>query len=265
MRTQRTQRTQRTLCTILASVIALLCIIVCAPCHGRPTSSSSSSSPDAGLRGFDISLEQCDGPFASASVWSCFAEAGFSFVVIEAVQGSHGVAPNIISCVRLAQQAGLEVFLYGWFCPVCASQSSGSDTARDTIAALQGLGLHAGVNYSTPFWIDVENCDPYDNCWLASFDANRAYLESLVGSFTSRGALVGIYASPYEWQHLLGSSGFTDSAFSGLPLWYPAWGGKPNMSSFSSFGGWTTPAMHQYAASSDVCYSAVDLDFMPRP
>ena len=213
-----------------------------------------------GMTGFDISLQDCNGAYSSDLIWACFADSGFGFSVIESVQGGNGMTSSIKSCVGGASRNGLYVSLYGWFCPNCYGQSDAYSTAYNVIKDLKSQGIYPTQNY-TYFYIDVEECDPLDNCWQ-TYDVNKQYLLDLVSGAQDAGASVGIYSSDYEWKLLFGSDSWSSPNLTALPLWYANWNNVDGMGGWSPFGGWTTPHMHQYA---DYCYGCcgdVDLDFI---
>ena len=212
------------------------------------------------LVGFDISLQDCNGAFSSYSTWRCMVDDGFTFAVIQAVQGGNGMTGEISNCVIGAAGNGMYVSIYGWFCPNCYGQSNAYSTAYNVISNLKNKGIYPGLNY-TYFYIDVEECDPLDDCWQDAA-TNRQYLLDLVSGAQAAGASVGIYSSPYEWNLVMGSDSWSDPALTALPLWYANWNGEPNMSGFSSFGGWTSPHMHQFADSCSGCCQNVDQDFI---
>jgi hypothetical protein len=212
------------------------------------------------MTGFDISLQMCDNAFYTSTYWNCFAKNGYGFAVIQAVQGGNGMTTKISQCVASAKNQGFALSLYGWFCPYCRGQSNAYQTGYNTIVNLKNQGLYPGKNY-TYFYIDVEECDPDDDCFSRTPSVNQQYILDLVQGVKDAGASPAIYASNYEWNLLMGSASWTDSRLSSLPLWYANWNGRADMSGFSSFGGWTSPHMHQYAASCSTCYN-VDQDFI---
>ena len=230
----------------LAYIISIIIIIIH---HGHA------------LRGFDISLEQCDATYNTAAAWNCLRNEGFGFAVIEAVQGGHNVTADIVACVKSAATAGFALSLYGWFCPVCRGQEDPYYTGRNAIQTLRAQGLESGRDYLY-FYIDVEDCDPDDDCWLSAKE-NQDYVLSLAAGVQAAGASAAIYASPYEWNKVMGDAGWK-SNLSSLPLWYPSWNNAPDMSGFTAFGGWTVPHMHQYADTNkgSSCDTDIDLDYI---
>ena len=168
------------------------------------------------LTGFDISQQECQAGFSGLGLWECFADDGFGFAVIEAIQGGNGMTSTIQNCVSGASVSGMAVSLYGWFCPLCYGMSSGYNAAYNAINNLKAQNIYPGVNY-TYFYMDVEECDPTDDCW-SDYTTNKNFLVDLVQGAQDAGASVGIYASPYEWKLLFGSDSWTNPIFDGLPL-----------------------------------------------
>ena len=65
------------------------------------------------------------------------------------------------------------------------------------------------------WWLDVETT----NSWETAGRANTADLEGMVDAFTSQGAAVGVYSTPYQWGVITGNNATSDSPLSGLPDW----------------------------------------------
>ena len=53
----------------------------------------------------------------------------------------------------------------------------------------------------------------------------------------------GIYTNANNWGQIVGNDW---THYSNKPLWWASWNGAQNYNGFSSFGGWTKPAMRQY-------------------
>jgi hypothetical protein len=49
--------------------------------------------------------------------------------------------------------------------------------------------------------------------------------------------------------------------FSKYPLWYPHYDSNPSFSDWYSFGGWSTPAIKQYAGDVSFCSAGVDKNY----
>ncbi len=65
------------------------------------------------------------------------------------------------------------------------------------------------------WWLDVETT----NSWETATGPNTADLEGMVDAFTSRGAAVGLYSTPYQWGVITGSNVTSGSPLHGLPDW----------------------------------------------
>ncbi len=84
----------------------------------------------------------------------------------------------------------------------------------------------------------------------------------LIKAVEARGRSVGIYASGYMWNQIMGNRDSCTS-YSSYPLWYPHYDGKDSFDdwSVSKFGGWTVPTIKQYAGDAVACGIALDLSF----
>lgn len=112
-------------------------------------------------------------------------------------------------------------------------------------------------------WLDIET-NPSSGCtWsLGTPDSNCQYVKELITAIEARGRAVGIYASAYMWNQIMGSRDNCPN-FSNYPLWYAHYDGKENFDDWatSKFAGWTTPTLKQYAGDSIVCGYALDLSY----
>jgi hypothetical protein len=80
----------------------------------------------------------------------------------------------------------------------------------------------------------------------------------MVDEGKAKGVSLGIYSSSSQWTPIMGSS---CTKFSSLPLWYAHYDNNPSFSDFKSFGGWTKPAIKQYAGDVSLCSAGVDKNF----
>lgn len=83
----------------------------------------------------------------------------------------------------------------------------------------------------------------------------------MVNNIKKRGKQVGIYASRYMWQVIMGSYDNCPYVASGVPLWYAHYDGVPNFSDFTPFAGWKTPSIKQYQGTSSFCGASVDRNY----
>ena len=85
-----------------------------------------------------------------------------------------------------------------------------------------------------------------------------------MNAITARGRSVGIYASAFMWNQIFGDKNACQK-FTSLPLWYAHYDNNANFNDWgitvSTFGGWTTPTIKQYAGDSVQCDSRIDLNY----
>ena len=106
------------------------------------------------------------------------------------------------------------------------------------------------------FWFDIET-NPSPGCaWSSQLSLNCAYMSRLIAAATRTGRSFGVYASHYEWEHVMDLSCTTAA---GVPLWNAAWDGQPT-GGFAPFGGWAEQAMKQYNGTGQLCGREVDFD-----
>lgn len=87
-------------------------------------------------------------------------------------------------------------------------------------------------------------------------------MKELITAIEAKGRAVGIYATAYMWNQIMGNrDSCTD--FKSYPLWYAHYDGKDNFDDWptSQFGGWTVPVIKQWAGSAIVCGTDVDLSY----
>ena len=92
-------------------------------------------------------------------------------------------------------------------------------------------------------------------------ESNCNYVQELITALENRGRAVGIYASAYMWNQIMGSRDNCQK-FINYPIWYAHYDGKDNFDDWptSKFGGWTTPALKQYGGAV-LCGTTFDLSF----
>lgn len=122
-------------------------------------------------------------------------------------------------------------------------------------------GINTGL-YST-VWIDVET-NPSSGCSWGGHDANSncQFLTDTINRIKSHGKKVGIYSSTYMWTSIFGSKAACP-AVGAFDLWYAHYDNVMSFSDFSAFGGWTKPAMKQFAGDTTVCGLDVDKNYRP--
>jgi len=80
------------------------------------------------------------------------------------------------------------------------------------------------------------------------------FIQSMVNQGKARGVSIGIYSSASQWNPITGGS----TAFTSLPIWYAHYDYNYNFNDWSSFGGWGSPAMKQYAGDQSFCSAGWD-------
>jgi len=193
--------------------------------------------------GMDISA------YCTGIDWSCLVKNGYSFAIIQAWAGGYGVNTNIGDCVKAAWAAGMKhVDIYAFMCPRC----SGNDPAT----AMASIKSHmSGVPFGQ-LWLDVEQCS---GCWNDA-GSNCAFVASCAAAAVSHGFKLGVYSSEGSWAATVGSCSSVDE----YPLWYAHYDDDESFDDGAyHFGGWSTPAMKQFAGNVAVCGSSIDQDWYP--
>jgi GH25 family lysozyme M1 (1,4-beta-N-acetylmuramidase) len=67
-----------------------------------------------------------------------------------------------------------------------------------------------------------------------------------------------VLCSPYMWGIIAGSDCTVGSSY---PLWWADYNGNPGWPPFSPFGGWSSPAIHQYDDSGSTCGVSFDQNY----
>jgi GH25 family lysozyme M1 (1,4-beta-N-acetylmuramidase) len=200
----------------------------------------------AGIYGADVS-----NPVSVAGWQSLIKERGITFGIVRCYESGGKVDPNGPASVKNGWTAGLsavDVYHFPSLSVDAATQVS------QAVSALQAAGAQFGT-----YWIDVEK----GAGWSATDRAaNSAFLASLVAAAEAQGLTVGIYTSVYEW-----SSNINDSSCAAYPLWYAQYQTPPQASfaGFTPFGGWTKPALKQFAGNETFGGVSYDGNWMPAP
>jgi len=116
-----------------------------------------------------------------------------------------------------------------------------------------------GVLTNNMVWFDIEG----SQYWSASCSTNQNWLASAIstvnGLYKGCGlsTCVGIYSSSSQWSPIMCGT----TQFKSYQLWYAHYDNSPSFSDFSSFGGWTKPAIKQYAGTTSICSTSIDKDY----
>ena len=103
-------------------------------------------------------------------------------------------------------------------------------------------------------WLDIEGAQ----YWGSSKAENCNFIREMAAKATALGKKVGIYSSASQWGPICDSHDF-----SSYPIWYAHYDNNPSFSDFSPFGGWTTPAIKQYAGDVSKCSCGIDENYYP--
>jgi GH25 family lysozyme M1 (1,4-beta-N-acetylmuramidase) len=78
----------------------------------------------------------------------------------------------------------------------------------------------------------------------------------------NRGSAVGIYATAYMWNQILGDKTACPK-FTNIPLWYAHYDSTQSFDDWTNnkFAGWTTPTIKQYNGDAVVCGFQMDVDY----
>lgn len=201
-----------------------------------------------GVQGGDVS------ELYSASTYACtVSDGGWQFIIVRGYCSYGGVDSNGRQGLINAHAGGIRYADFYHF--PCAYGVSAATQVRDSVSAMSG-------EFGT-MWFDIET-NPSPNCgWSGDLGSNCDFLQSLINEGSALGVRMGIYASKYMWDSIMGS-GCNVGAAHGLPLWYADYDYKPNFDGFTAFGGWSSPAMKQYWDSVGInCGINADADWYP--
>lgn len=113
-------------------------------------------------------------------------------------------------------------------------------------------------------WIDVET-NPSSGCSWSGHDAasNCQFVMDTINRIKSHGKKVGVYASSYMWQTIMGSKNACTGVASAAQLWYAHYDGSASFSDYTTIGGWSKPNIKQYQGDTTLCGAGVDKNFYP--
>jgi len=179
----------------------------------------------------------------STSQAQCLVNAGYTFAIPRAYCSPGYVDPNGKANVANARAGGMKyVDIYMFPCVKCGNPGGQVDTLVNHMS---------GSNYGM-IWVDVERY-----AWYSNLDQNRNFIRGIVNRLKERGIHFGIYTNRYNWEGIVGLSW---SECASYPLWYAHYDNNPSFSDFRAFGGWSKPAMKQYAGDKTLCSGGVDFN-----
>ena len=187
----------------------------------------------------------------SSSAFSCGKQNGWEFMITRSYHNYGAPDTSAAGNLQAAADAGIQYRdIYHFPCAM-------SDASGQVNSDINSVGRG---NFGT-MWFDIET-NPDSNCaWSGDQTSNCNFLGQLISAGQAAGIKMGIYASPYMWSSIMGSC--TVGADNGLPIWYAHYDGTKSFSDWSSFGGWSSPAMKQYWDSVGICGLNADADWYP--
>ena len=187
----------------------------------------------------------------SESTMQCVRREGWDFMIVRSYMSYGAPDPNARTMLSRAHSAGIPYRdVYHFPC-------MGKISARDQIKGdVDAVGKD---NFGT-MWLDIET-NPSPGCgWSGNKADSCKFLADMIAEGKRLGIRVGVYSSVYEWGQTVGD-GCRAGHDAGLPLWYAHYDGRQTFSDFTSFGGWTKPAMKQYADHVGYCGINSDADW----
>ena len=173
----------------------------------------------------------------SQSGWSCLKSNGYEFAIPRAWRSYGAIDPNAVSNINHARAAGIQyVDVYMFPC-------RGKSAASQVDSLISGLG---SANYGM-IWVDVET-NPSSGCsWSShSKSSNCDYIVQIINEIERKGKKVGVYASEYMWETVVGSRTACTAAAKNTQLWYAHYDNRQSFSDYRQIGGWAHPNIKQY-------------------
>eukprot|EP00033_Pygsuia_biforma_P000075 GCRY01000095.1.p1 GENE.GCRY01000095.1~~GCRY01000095.1.p1 ORF type:complete len:245 (+),score=29.26 GCRY01000095.1:103-735(+) len=176
--------------------------------------------------------------------FQCMKEHGIHFAIVRAFCSSGRVDEHGVHTVANAWRGNMShVDIYMFPCPHCG------DAARQVDEMIHHMGT---VKYGM-VWLDIEG----SQYWKTK-SYNREFLQHLITRVKHHGKKVGIYASYYQWESIMGLDYHGAKEY---PLWYAHYDGRQTFRDFTSFGGWSHPSIKQYHGTASLCGAGVDYDW----
>eukprot|EP01091_Cochliopodium_minus_P000511 TRINITY_DN10467_c0_g1_i1.p1 TRINITY_DN10467_c0_g1~~TRINITY_DN10467_c0_g1_i1.p1 ORF type:complete len:232 (+),score=52.02 TRINITY_DN10467_c0_g1_i1:36-698(+) len=188
--------------------------------------------------------------YVTQTGFSCLVSKNLTFTIVRGYESVGQVDSNVVPTVANAWAGGMShVDVYMFPCPTC------SESATNQFQDLYNYLRQNGVQYGQ-IWLDIEG----PQYWSSSISYNQNFFSELVAAGQNNGVNLGVYSSRSQWEPIFGG-GFT--AGSSLPLWYADYDGVPDFDDFSSFGGWSSPAMKQFSDAGAKCGVSYDINWYP--
>ena len=172
----------------------------------------------------------------STSTYQCMKNNGYQFAIIRGYCSFGGMDTHAVQSLTNAKNAGLITDIYMFPCRGKSATSQVDEMVKNIPGNLYGM-----------VWVDVET-NPSSGCSWSTHDAksNCDFITEIVNRIKSHGKKVGVYASSYMWQTILGSRTNCPSVASSAQLWYAHYDKSPSFSDYTSIGGWSKPNIKQF-------------------
>jgi hypothetical protein len=196
--------------------------------------------------------------------YTCMKNLGYEHSIIRAYHSYGAIDTVAADNIHLSNLAGLSTDVYMFPCRGKNATLQVTELIDYLDSLMKIPGTASRYEYQTgTIWLDIET-NPSSGCtWnQGTGDSNCLFVKEIITAIEAKGRAVGIYATAYMWNQIMGSKDTCD-IFSKYPLWYAHYDGKENFDDWptSKFGGWTTPTIKQFAGSAAVCGFDVDLSY----
>jgi hypothetical protein len=187
--------------------------------------------------------------YYSSGTFACCKNNGWDFVIVRSYCSYGGVDPNAPATLEQAAAGGIPYHDVYHF--PCIGVAASTQVADDYASVAGKFGM---------MWFDIET-NPSPNCGWSDQTTNCNFMGALIDAGRSHGIHMGIYASAYMWESIMG--GCTVGADNGVVLWYAHYDYTRSFGDFSPFGGWTKPNIKQYNDAVGICGINADADWYP--
>ena len=198
----------------------------------------------------------------SQSSFDCVKNLGYDFAIVRVYCSPGYVDSNGPTNIARAWASGMaHVDGYIFPCYSCGNPSGQMDTTIEYLSShvnIEGLDGFKRTNETVGatvgmLWLDIEGTQ----YWGSSTSANTQFIVDMAARGKARGVSIGIYSSKSQWNPITGGT----TALSSYPLWYASWDYNYNFNDWSPFGGWSSPAIKQYAGDQSYCSAGWDKNY----